>query len=204
MCGTCTKLRQFRMESASARHCAIGACRRKSADTCVPSVRICPNFRQRLSRPLVPIWEKDFFWNRRGGGGPSLEGVALVGNYWRTGRPREFPLWTHGSASVLGRMNCKQTCRQLCGAASYGSMFARRRGLVIAPGLLHVGGHGQARPLSPNSDTTEIQRGNRAVRHLNISGRREPGLQGRVSPTGALAGVAVALQPPTLQLICNQ
>jgi hypothetical protein len=39
------------------------------------------------------------------------------------------------------------TCRKLCRAASHGPMFARRRGLVIAPGLLHVGGHGQASPL---------------------------------------------------------
>ena len=35
---------------------------------------------------------------------------------------------------------------------SYGPMFARRRGLVIAPGLRHVGGHGQASP-SPQTAT---------------------------------------------------
>ena len=35
---------------------------------------------------------------------------------------------------------------------THGPMFARRRGLVIAPGLLHVGGHGQASP-SPQTAT---------------------------------------------------
>ena len=31
---------------------------------------------------------------------------------------------------------------------AYGPMFERRRGLVIAPGLLHIGGHSQASPFS--------------------------------------------------------
>jgi hypothetical protein len=47
-----------------------------------------------------------------------------------------FPmdLWTHRSASVLGRMNCKATCRKLCRAASYGPTFERRADLSSRPG----------------------------------------------------------------------
>ncbi len=41
-----------------------------------------------------------------------------------------------------------------------------------------------SKPLSPNSDTTEIQRGNRAVRHRELPCRRGHGFQGRVSPMG--------------------
>ena len=39
------------------------------------------------------------------------------------------------------------TCRKLCRAASHGPMFARRRGLVIAPGLLHMAGMAKQAPL---------------------------------------------------------
>jgi hypothetical protein len=44
-------------------------------------------------------------------------------------------------------MNCKQLAGSCAGRHPMEPMFARRRGLVIAPGLLHVGGHGQASPL---------------------------------------------------------
>ena len=55
--------------------------------------------------------------------------------------------------------------------------------LVIAPGgcATLAGMAKQA-----NSDTTEIQRGNRAVRHRELPACREHGLQGRLSPMGAL------------------
>src|SRR4029077_199598 len=95
-----------------------------------------------------------------------------------------FSLWTHGRASVLRRMNCKQTCRTLCGAASYGPMFARRRGLVIEPGVaprLRA-----CKPLSPNSDTTEIQRGNRAVHHRDFRGAESMGFKGEFPSMGGL------------------
>jgi hypothetical protein len=55
-----------------------------------------------------------------------------------------------------------------------GTISAGRCGLAIAPGLLHVAGMAK-QALSPDSGTTEIQRGNRAMRHLNISGRLEHG-----------------------------
>jgi hypothetical protein len=48
-----------------------------------------------------------------------------------------FSLWTRGSASFTQHMKCKR----LAGSR-----------LVIAPGLLHVGGHGQASP-SPQTAT---------------------------------------------------
>jgi hypothetical protein len=48
------------------------------------------------------------------------------------------------------------------------SPWTRVRKLVIAPGLLQRAGMAK-QALSSNSDTTEIQRGNRAVRHRELS-----------------------------------
>ena len=56
-------------------------------------------------------------------------------------------------------------------------IFTRRRGLVIAPGLLHVGGHGQA---SPSPQTNRNPARVRAVRHREVSGRREHGVRGEL------------------------
>ena len=70
-------------------------------------------------------------------GGMVLMGGRLSLIWSHTGRPRCFPLWTHGSAWVYAKYKCKL----LAGS-----------GLVIAPGLLHVGGHGPASP-SPQTAT---------------------------------------------------
>ena len=56
-------------------------------------------------------------------------------------------------------------------------MFARRRGLVIAPGLLHMAGMAK-QALSPNSDATEIRQANRAVRHRDFRVAESMGFKG--------------------------
>ena len=57
-------------------------------------------------------------------------------------------------------------------ALVYGPMFARRRGLIIAPRLLHVGGHGQASPSLQTAtlpkSSEEIRQANRVMRHRNL------------------------------------
>ena len=45
-------------------------------------------------------------------------------------------------------------------------MFARRRGLVIAPGLRHVGGHGQA---SPSPQTATLPKSGKQIERCVIS-----------------------------------
>jgi hypothetical protein len=62
---------------------------------------------------------------------------------------------------------------------AYGPMFARRRGLVIAPGLLHVAGMAKQAPL-PKQRHYRNPAWNRAVRHRELPGCREHGLQRRI------------------------